>query len=81
MRRKGTVMTRNRFFLFCLGSTLALTAAGCGEEGKPVPPMGAGADLADLPEGERLAEEQFQKKTQESEAKNAAKAAKAAKKP
>ena len=48
----------------------SLVAAGCGEEGIPVPPAGSGGDLANLPEGERLAEESLAK-LQESKAKNA----------
>jgi len=69
-------MTTLRKLSIALALALPFAAVGCGEEGQPVAPMGADADLSNLPEGERLAEEQFQKKTQDSEAKNAAKAAK-----
>jgi len=71
-------MIRLRYLLLSLGLSLALAPLGCGEPGEPVAPMGASDDLSNLPEGERIAEEQFKKTTEEAEAKNAAKAAKAA---
>lgn len=64
-------MTDRRLFLTSLGlAAAALVTGGCGDEGTPVPPAGSGGDLANLPEGERLAEESLGK-LQESKAKNA----------